>query len=185
MITESVREVYRNAWMAVTEHRVRQNGVPGVFGIVEKADFALVVPCADDGGLWLVDQYRYAVRRRAWEFPQGSWSHGQHGDSEALAVNELREETGFHAEQLRHLGRLHIAYGFCTQACDFYSATCLRAGPADREVTEQDMRQRRVSRSEFVAMIRRGDIVDTATVSAYCLLLLHEQGAGIANRFIG
>jgi hypothetical protein len=35
-----------------------------------------VIPREDDGSLWLVEQYRYPVGRRAWEFPQGSWGHG-------------------------------------------------------------------------------------------------------------
>lgn len=82
MDTLGSREVYRNAWMRVREDQVRRaDGSAGVFGVVDKPDFALVIP-RDGHGLWLVEQYRYPVRRRAWEFPQGvvgDWRLGVKG----------------------------------------------------------------------------------------------------------
>ena len=122
------REVYRNAWMSVREDEVRHaDGSTGVFGVVDKPDFALVIP-RDEHGLWLVEQYRYPVGRRAWEFPQGSWGTGASGSGAELAAAELREETGLQAEELRHLGYLHEAYGFCSQGFHVFVATGLRPG---------------------------------------------------------
>ncbi len=169
------REVYRNAWMVVREDEVRRpDGSAGVFGVVDKPDFALVIP-RDEDGLWLVEQYRYPVRRRAWEFPQGSWGAGVQGSAPELAAAELREETGMQAEQLRHLGHLYEAYGFCSQGFDVYLASGLRTGPPDREPSERDMRHRHVSEHEFRDLIARGDIVDGPTVAAYGLLLLDSS----------
>lgn len=59
------QEVYRNAWMSVREDQVRRGDrSTGVYGVVDKPDFALVIP-QDEQGVWLVEQYRYPVRRRA------------------------------------------------------------------------------------------------------------------------
>ena len=122
------REVYRNAWMSVREDQVRRSdGSTGVFGVVDKPDFALLIP-RDEQGLWLVEQYRYPIRRRAWEFPQGSWGTGASGSRVEPAAAELREETGLHADELRHLGHLYEAYGFCSQGFDVYLATGLHPG---------------------------------------------------------
>ena len=174
MRTLGSREVYRNAWMRVREDRVqRPDGSTGTFGVVDKPDFALVVP-RDEHGLWLVEQYRYPVRRRAWEFPQGSWGAGASGSALELAAAELREETGLHADELRHLGHLYEAYGFCSQGFDVYLATGLRPGAPSREATEDDMQHQRVTEQEFRALIARGEIVDGATVAAYGLLLLDD-----------
>ena len=119
------RTVYSNPWMSVREDRVRRSdGSVGVYGVVDKADFALVIP-RERGGVWLVEQYRYPVARRAWEFPQGSWAGGSSGDQEALARAELAEETGLTAEEVVHLGHLHGAYGFCSQGFDVFLATGL------------------------------------------------------------
>jgi ADP-ribose pyrophosphatase len=168
------REVYRNAWMTVREDQVqRADGSTGVFGVVDKPDFSIIIP-RDEHGLWLVEQYRYPVQRRAWEFPQGSWSSDVSGSALELAAAELREETGLRADDLRHLGHLYEAYGFCSQGFDVYLATGLRPGPPSREPTESDMQHRQIPEPEFRAMIARGDIKDGATVAAYGLLLLDD-----------
>lgn len=166
------REVYRNPWMSVREDRIlRADGSLGLYGVVDKADFALIIP-RDGEGFWLVEQYRYAVQRRAWEFPQGSWNADGGGSPVELAAAELREETGMEADDITHLGHLFGAYGFCSQGFDVYVATGLHVGSPDREASEQDMQHRWVAEPEFVEMIREGLVVDAATVAAYGLLLL-------------
>ena len=174
METTSSREVYRNAWMSVREDGVvLPDGQPGLYGVVDKPDFALVVPREDDGSLWLVEQYRYPVQRRSWEFPQGSWpASGSAGGAAELARAELREETGLLAGRLEHLGRLHEAPGFCSQGFDVWLATGLVAGPPEREATEQGMRTQRETDAELRRMVRDGERVDAASLAAYALCVL-------------
>ena len=175
MEQETSRVVYENAWMSVREDQVRlPDGTPGVYGVVDKPDFALIIPRADDG-FWMVEQYRYAVGRRACEFPQGSWGPGQHGSPTELARAELREETGLSAGSWTHLGHLCTAYGFCGQGFDVYLAEDLTPGPTDREPAEQDMTHRLVSTREFRALVASGAITDSATLAACGLLALAEQ----------
>jgi len=158
--------------MSVREDQVLlPDGTAGVYGVVDKPDFALIVPREDDGDLWLVEQYRYPVARRAWEFPQGSWATGSEGTGgpAELARAELREETGLRAARLHHLGRLDEAPGFCSQRVDVWLATGLSAGPPQRERTEQGMRSRRVTDAEFRRMVEQGELVDAASLAAYAL----------------
>src|SRR3954452_8166252 len=115
--------------MSVREDRIlRADGSLGLYGVVDKADFALIIP-RDGEGFWLVEQYRYAVQRRACEFPQGSWNADAAGSPVELAAAELREETGMEADDISHLGHLFGAYGFCSQGFDVYLATGLHVGP--------------------------------------------------------
>ena len=173
----SSREVYRNAWMSVREDAVlHADGSKGTYGVVDKPDFALVVPAEDDG-FWLVEQYRYPVARRAWEFPQGTWSHGSGGPPEELARAELAEETGLRADRLRHLGHLHEAPGLTSQGFDVWLATGLTQGEVAREATEQDMVCRWVSEPELRRGVREGDVVDGATLAAYALVLLDRAAS--------
>ena len=54
--------VYQNKWMTVREDVVqRENGTTGIFGIVEKPDFA-VIAAIENGNVCLVEQHRYPVR---------------------------------------------------------------------------------------------------------------------------
>jgi hypothetical protein len=147
--TTSSRLVYRNAWMSVREDEVvLPDGRPGLYGVVDKPDFALVVPREDDGDVWLVEQYRYPTGRRSWEFPQGSWPASGAGDTVELARTELREETGLRAAQLRHLGRLHERPASASQLRRL-ARHGTAPGPPEREVTEQGMRTLRVSDGEL------------------------------------
>jgi len=166
------REVYRTPWMSVREDEVEfPSGLRGTFSVVDKTDFVAVLPYAD-GGFWLVQQYRYPVGSREWEFPQGGWPAGHGGSADELAAAELREETGFAAGRLTHLGRLFAAYGYCSQAYDVYVAEELTAGPTGREATEADMICEWRSLADVRAMIRDGGLRDAHSVAAFGLFAL-------------
>ena len=172
----SSKVVYRNPWMVVREDEIRRpDGSPGIYGVIDKADFALVLPRWDDG-FWLVEQYRYPIGRRAWEFPQGSWASPTDAGPEALARQELAEETGLRAASMRHLGHLYAAYGFSGQGFDVYLATGLVAGDPDREPTEQDMIHQAFTDAEITAMIRAGQITDAPSLAALTLYRLGTDG---------
>ena len=172
MRTTSSREVYRNPWIRVREDAVElPDGTSGLYGVVERPDFALVLPVERDG-FWLVEQYRYPLGRRSWEFPQGTWGHGDDGTTEELARAELAEETGLRAGRLEHLGRLDLAPGLMTQLFDVWVASELSAGPTAREATESDMRQAFVAKGELEQMMRDGRLTDSPSLAAYSLLLL-------------
>ena len=165
----ATREVYRSKWMRVREDEVEfPSGARGTYSVVEKRDFVLVIPY-ENGGFWLVEQYRYPVGSREWEFPQGGWPAGSDGTQEELAAAELREETGHVADSLVHLGRLHTAYGYSSQGYDVYLATGLTPGEVDREVTEQDMIHEWRGAADVRAMIRAGELRDAHSLAALAL----------------
>ncbi|GHF15556.1 ADP-ribose pyrophosphatase [Amycolatopsis deserti] len=169
------REVYRNDWMTVREDDIRRpDGSPGIYGVVDKPDYALVVPL-DGDRLHLVEQYRYPLGLRRWEFPQGTAPGLAELDTRELAARELREETGLVAGSLTDLGLLDVAPGMSSQRGRVYLATDLTEGPHEREHEEQDMRTAWFSRDEFEKMIARGEITDAQSIAAYGLLLLHER----------
>lgn len=170
------REVYRSAWMTVREDEVEfPSGLQGTYSVVDKPDFVVVLPFAD-GGFWLVQQYRYPVGRREWEFPQGGWPDGHSGPARELAAAELREETGFSAASFTHLGRLFAAYGFCSQGYDVFLAEGLTAGATEREETEADMVHEWRSLTELRAMITRGEFADAHSMAALALYQLNADG---------
>lgn len=164
--------VYENRWMTVTEDDVvRPDGSPGIFGVVHKPDFALIIPM-QDGGFFMVEEYRYPIARRTWSFPQGTLPDRQDAVPEELARRELAEETGLRAGKLEHLGFLHCSHGTSGQGFNIFLATGLVQGVTDREAEEQDMQAGWVSRDEFQAMVGDGRITDDSTLAAYALLLM-------------
>jgi 8-oxo-dGTP pyrophosphatase MutT (NUDIX family) len=167
--------IYEDSWMSLRRDEIeRPDGSRGIYAVVEKPDFAVVIP-ADSGRFCLVEEYRYPVRRRAWAFPQGAFPDRATGNPEDLARLELAQETGLRARELTLLGFLHSSHGTSGQGFHAYLATGLTEGEPDREPEEQDMIHRWVSRDEFKDMIRTGMITDDSTVAAYSLLVLHEE----------
>jgi 8-oxo-dGTP pyrophosphatase MutT (NUDIX family) len=167
------REVYRSRWMSLREDDiVRADGTAGVYGVLEKPDFAIVIPRHDDGSFTLVEQFRYPVGERCLEFPQGADDTNAVTDPLALARKELAEETGLRASALTLLGRLHHAYGYSAQGMSIVLATGLIQGETDRETEEQGMTMVRIAEAELADMIRDGRIRDASTVAAYGMLLL-------------
>lgn len=167
--------------MRVREDAVeRADGAAGLYGVVEKPTAALVI-AAERGGFWLVEQYRYPLARRSWEFVQGTWPAGGGGSAEELARAELAEETGLRAGELRLLGRIDIAPGLTTQQTDVWLAGDLTPGPTAREATEADMRCEFVPEAELRAMVADGRFTDAPSLAALALLLVGRDGLAAAE----
>jgi 8-oxo-dGTP pyrophosphatase MutT (NUDIX family) len=169
------RQVYANAWMTVREDAVRRaDGSDGVYGVVDKPDYALVMPW-DGARFMLVEQFRYPLGLRRWEFPQGTAPQLADADPVELARRELREETGLVAARIEELGLLDVAAGMSSQRGRVFLATGLTEGEPQREHEEQDMRSAWFTRAEFEAMVRRSEITDAQSIAAYALLLLRGR----------
>ncbi|HTF54849.1 MAG TPA: NUDIX hydrolase [Pseudonocardia sp.] len=171
----STRQVYVNPWMVVREDHIRRSdGSDGIYGVIDKPDYALIVP-ADGDRLHLVEQFRYPLGLRRWEFPQGTAPDRADAEPLELASRELREETGLRAARMTQIGTLDVAPGMSSQRGRVFLATELTEGAPERELTEQDMRTAWFHRDQVVEMIQRGEITDAQSIAALGLLLLHEQ----------
>ena len=166
----STKTVYENKWMKVREDQVEfANGGKGIYGVVEKPDFAMVIPL-DKNGFHLVKQYRYPVGKSYWEFPQGSYEENPTIDPAELAKGELREETGLVATKIKKIGYLYEAYGYCNQGFHIFLAEDFNKGDQALEESEAGMETSFFSISQFEEMIASGEITDAPSISAYGLL---------------
>ncbi len=174
--TLSSRIAYRNRWIRVREDAVRRaDGSTGIYGVVERDDFAVIVPVAADGSIHLVEQYRYPVGGRYWELPQGAWEDAPGTDPAVLAAGELREETGLVAGRMTHLGHLFLAAGLATQGYDIFVAEDLTQATRALEVEEQGLVAHCFARAEIDAMILDGTIKDATTVAALAMFDRHRR----------
>ena len=170
MRTLDTRVVFENPWMALREDLVeRPDGSTGYYAVVECPDFVVVIPF-DGERFHLVEQYRYPVRGRYWEFPQGAVRAATTLTPVEMAVIELAEETGITAGHLEPLGFLHGGYGRSTNGFHAYLATDLTPGVPHREVEEQDMRTTAVTPEELWGLVETGACTDAASLAALALL---------------
>ncbi len=162
--------VYENKWMKVREDGVEfPQGSTGIFGVVDKADFALIVPF-EKNGFHLVKQYRYPVAGSFWEFPQGSYESDVSISSIDLAKKELEEETGLLTKKIEEIGFLYEAYGFSNQGFHIFLASDFKKSKQKLEASEIGMETNFFTIDEFERMILSGEIKDAPTISAYGLM---------------
>jgi 8-oxo-dGTP pyrophosphatase MutT (NUDIX family) len=180
--TVSSREVYRNHWMRVREDQIlRSNGQPGIYGVVEKDDGAIIIPIEIDdiGGdrIWLVEQFRYTIQERVLELPQGAWERAIE-NPEDLARGELKEETGLESERMQYLGFSWIAYGFTKQRHHVFVATGLTMTQNKPDAEEHDIAVRSIPIAEFERLILEGTIRDGCTHAAWAMYLIWKARQG-------
>lgn len=175
------RVVYENPWTTLTEDVVeRGDGSQGLYAVMRSRDFALVIPW-DGTRFHLVEQFRYPVGRRLWEFPQGSVPDDRAPSPRAVAEIELREEAGLTAGLWTHLGFLHAGYGRSSNGFDVFLAEDLTEVPPAREPEEQDMRSGVFTPAEVWNLIAQGRMTDSHSVAALALLEHGRQTGGWAS----
>ncbi|MBB5217791.1 NUDIX hydrolase [Treponema rectale] len=160
---------YENKWMKVYEDKIlRSSGKEGLYGVVEKGEFALIVPF-DGKYLYLVEQYRYPLKVKTLEFPQGMLEKSDTGLTEG-ARRELKEETGLSAGFIQEAGTFFTAVGFSDQTGHVFYATELSQGNQHLDEEEEDLKIKTVTPSDFETLIKANMIKDSGTLSAYAML---------------
>ena len=173
--TLTSRQVYANSWMTVREDGIRlPDGTDSIYGVIDKPTYALVIP-RDGDRLHLVEQFRYPVGRRRWEFPQGTAPDRADLDPADLAARELRRRRGCSRAAWNASGSVDVAPGMSSQRGHVFLATDLTEGATAREHSEQDMRAAWFTVAEFEDMARSGEVADSQSLAAYLLLQLHDR----------
>lgn len=139
------------------------DGSSGIREYIRHPGAVVVIPVLDDGRLILERQFRYPLRRTFLELPAGKIDPGE--DILTCARRELREETGYEAEQWRHLGVMHPCIGYSDERIEIFLATGLRhVGHAwdDGEFLEFEL----FTLDEVRAAVFDGRITDAKTITA-------------------
>lgn len=170
------RTAYENAWVEVFHDDVdRPDGSPGIYGVVHFRTRAVgVVALGEDGRVLLVGQHRYTLDRYSWEIPEGGVDEGE--TMEAGARRELREETGYEADDWRPLFGFTTSNSVTDEQGEMYIATGLHPGDASPEATEE-IEVRWATLDEIQSLIAQGEIHDLMTIAAIQRYQLGLAGA--------
>lgn len=164
---------FKGKFLKVRVDRVRRaDGSIGIYEMVDKPDFVMIIPKINNK-FYLVEQFRYPVHSKSWEFPQGGCEEIRNIDE--CAKKELEEELGFKTDNLSLLGNLWLAVGNSTQGCAIYFTEQLYKGTQDLEDYESDLIAKLFTENQIVKMIRSGKIRSSMTVAAFNLYLLNKN----------
>jgi ADP-ribose pyrophosphatase len=117
---------------------------------------AIILAVTDDGKVLLVEQYRIPVHTRTIEMPAGiigdEAEHSKETNAEA-ARRELREETGYDAEQIEVLTTGPSSSGLTSELVTLFRATGLRKVSAGGGIGHEEIIVHQVPLSEIHAWL--------------------------------
>lgn len=158
-------QVFDGVLLDVRRDRVRlPNDGESVREYIVHPGAVVVIGVLDDGRLLFENQFRYPLQRDFLELPAGKIDHGE--DIAETARRELLEETGYVADDWRHLGVMHPCIGYSDERIEIFLARGLRkvAEPALDHNEFLDVLS--LSLDEAVAAVRDGRITDAKTITA-------------------
>lgn len=156
---------YNGAIIDVKQDLIRlPNGKNAKREIVLRGEAAGVLPVLEDGSVVLIKQYRHSVEGFVLEIPAGMLD-SKNEEPRSCAIRELEEETGYKAEKIEPLFKMHSSIGFCTEAIYIYLASGLTKGETDFD-DEEFIETVKIPLNEAIEKIHSGEITDSKTIAA-------------------
>lgn len=159
-------QAYHGHLLDVRVDRVRQpDGREATREYIRHQGAVVVVPILDNGELVFERQFRYPLRRVFLEFPAGKIE----ADEDVLMTGqrELLEETGYTANDWRHLGVLHPCIGYSDERIEIFSARGLQRTPEGQRLDQGEFVELlTLSLDAALEAVRHGEITDGKTIAA-------------------
>ncbi|MDE5729724.1 MAG: NUDIX hydrolase [Clostridia bacterium] len=121
------------------------------------------VLCVLDGKVLLVKQFRYLYGKEIYEIPAGKLEKGE--NPKDAAARELREETGYVANDLKPFLKIFPTPGYTDEIIHVYLAKCCGLGSQQLDKGEF-LNVNLIKIEEVLKMIESGEICDSKTLSA-------------------
>jgi len=156
--------VFQGRLLDVRRDRVRlPDGNEAVREYIRHPGAVVIVALLPDGKLVLERQYRYPLRRAFLELPAGKIDSGE--DILACAKRELREETGYVADEWQYLGVMHPCIGYSNERIEMFLARGLEQVGATLD-EEEFLEILTLDVAEAERAVLDGRITDSKTIAA-------------------
>ena len=160
----SHKDIFKGAVVHLHVDKVSlPDGSEAVREIAEHVGGAVVLPVDENGFVYLVRQFRYAMGQHILEAPAGALNSGE--EPHLCAMRELSEETGFTAQNYEFLGEIYPSPGYCREVLYVYLATELKHGKAHLDEGEF-LQTEKHKFEEIFQMALLGEIKDAKTALA-------------------
>jgi len=159
----------RQPWLRLIEQDVRLSNSHVIEGylLAQSRDYAMTFALTDQGRVPLVQQYKHGLGGLSYDLPAGYLDAGE--EPLACAQRELREETGYVADDWQHLSSVVLDSNRGSTRAHLFLARGARQVALPRLDDTEDLVTRFLALDEILAMIRSGELDSIASVT--CALL--------------
>jgi ADP-ribose pyrophosphatase len=165
--TISTKQIYKGKIIDVQLDEVSlPDGGTSYREIVKHPGAVAVIAVTNENKLVLVRQFRKALEKTIYEIPAGKLDAGE--EAETCARRELKEETGYHAENWNKLTSFYTSPGFADEYIHLFEASQLRLGEASLD-DDEFVECVELTLEECVKKIESGEICDAKTMYAITL----------------
>ena len=159
----STKGIYKNPWINVREDKViRPDGNDGIFGVVDLKNGITVLPIDNDGNVFLVEQYRYVMKKKTIEAISGGIEDNENPLS--AAKRELKEEAGIEAKEWINLGIINPLTTVVSSQNYLFLAKDLTFSEANPDGTEK-IKPIKVSLKQAINWVMEGKIDSSVTTT--------------------
>ena len=159
----------RQPWLRLIEQDVRLSNSHVIEGylLAQSRDYAMTFALTDQGRVPLVQQYKHGLGKLSYDLPAGYLDAGE--EPLACAQRELREETGYVADDWQHLSSVVLDSNRGNTRAHLFLARGARQVAVPHLDDTEDLATRFLAPDEILAMIRSGELDSIASVT--CALL--------------
>ena len=165
--------IYEGAILNVRRDRVTAVKGEAYREIIEHNGAVAIVPIKENGNVVMVEQYRYASGMTVLEIPAGKIDKGE-TDPAQVAARELREETGYTAENVIYLGKINTSVAYSEEVIHIYAMTGLSEGEQQLD-DDEAINVVEYPFAEACSMAAGGRLIDAKTVAG---LLMAKEPVG-------
>ena len=158
----STEDIFDGVILHVKRDMVRlSNGSETVREVIRHIGAVCVIPVTDDNRVIMERQFRYPLNKVILEIPAGKLDAPDEDRLSAIR-RELREETGYTADEWTELGDFHPAPAYCDEYITMYMARGLHRGERDLD-EDEFLDVYAIPLSELVQDVMEGRISDAKT----------------------
>ncbi len=155
--------VFQGNFLRVARDLARlPNGGQATREYIRHSGAVMVIPLLDNGRVLMERQWRTPMQRVMVEFPAGKLDAGEGWF--ACAERELREETGFTAQEWAYLGPINNAISYSDEIIHLAVARGLRGGAGQQLDDHEFLQVFEAEPAAVLEWVRRGFITDVKTV---------------------
>ena len=158
----SSEDVFKGIILHVKRDTVTlSNESTAVREVIRHIGAVCVIPVTENNEVIMERQYRYPLDRVIWEIPAGKLDTPDEDRLSAIQ-RELREETGYTADEWTEIGDFHPAPAYCDEYITMYMARGLHKGERNLD-DDEFLDVYAVPLADLVRDVMEGRISDAKT----------------------